>query len=163
VVLRASGDDAYNPWIWNMSIVTGHPLNSVTTILFKNSKASSNEVVLSVLAGAEAVFFAGGDQGEYMDYWVGTEVQTIVQGKVATVTIGGTSAGLAILGQWVYTAVDGSAESDEIMADPFHKHTHYLEPAFLDIPFMDSIVTDTHFGRLPLNMQYYCKYAIYAE
>lgn len=133
-----------------MSSITGHKLNSVTTILFKNSKASSNSVVLSTIANAEAIFFAGGDQGEYYKFWSGTEVQTILQDKVSTVTIGGTSAGLAILGNWVYTAVDGSAVSDECLEDPFNKYTHNFEPAFLNIPYMESIVTDTHFGMLLL-------------
>lgn len=145
VVLRSSGDDAYNEYIYNMSSISGHRLHSVTTILFKNSKASSNSLVLSTIANAEAVFFAGGDQGDYYKLWSGTEVQTILQEKVSSITIGGTSAGLAILGNWVYTAVDGSAVSDECLADPFNKYTHNFEPAFLKIPFMDSIVTDTHF------------------
>lgn len=145
VVLRSSGDDAYNDYIYEMSIAMGRKLNSVTTILFNNAKASSESLVLSTLRNAEAVFFAGGDQGEYFEYWSGTEVQAILQSKVDVCTIGGTSAGLAILGNWVYTAVDGSAVSDECLEDPFNKYTHYFEKAFLSIPFMDSIITDTHF------------------
>lgn len=45
----------------------------------------------------------------------------------------------------MYSAVDGSAVSDECLDDPFNKYTHYFEEAFLKIPFMDSIITDTHF------------------
>lgn len=147
VVLRSSGDDAYNDYIFDMSIAIGHKLNSVTTILFKRAKGAEEEEVLTALRNAEAVFFAGGDQGEYIEFWRDTEVQQIVQSKVNTTTIGGTSAGLAILGNWVYTAEDGSAVSDECLQDPFNKYTHYFESAFLRIPFMDSIVTDTHFGK----------------
>lgn len=36
---------------------------------------------------------AGGDQSVYLDYWAGTEVQSIMQNKLANVTVGGTSAG----------------------------------------------------------------------
>ena len=147
VVLRSSGDDAYNDYIYDMSIATGHKLNSVTTILFKRATASEDEDVLTTLRNAEAVFFAGGDQGEYVRFWRGTEVQAILQSKVNTTTIGGTSAGLAILGNWVYTAEDGSAVSDECLEDPFNKYTHYFEPAFLRVPYLDTIVTDTHFGK----------------
>lgn len=147
MILRASGDDAYNDYVYNMSAVSGHKLNSVTTILFKNGKASSESVVLDAIRNAEAIFFAGGDQGQYYEYWKGTEVQSIIQGKIATVTIGGTSAGLAVLGNWVYTAVDGSAVSDECLADPYNKYTHNFETALFNIPFMDTLVTDTHFGN----------------
>jgi cyanophycinase len=110
-------------------------------------------------------FFVGGDQNEYMTYWVGTQVQTIIQSKLANVTVGGTSAGLAVLGNWVYTAEDGSVYSDEALAvrechtpiipsplpshhlaqDPYNKYMD-IAPAFLRIPFLETVITDTHFG-----------------
>jgi cyanophycinase len=146
--MRASGDDAYNEYVMNMSALIGYKLNSVTTILFQNAKASKETYVLDTIRNAEAIFFAGGDQGQYVEYWANTEVQTILQSKVSTVTLGGTSAGLAILGNWVYTAVDGSAVSDESLADPYTKYMHNLETAFLQIPFLETLITDTHFGNI---------------
>jgi len=145
VVIRASGDDAYNEWIYELSIASGARLNSVRTILFNRKAASSSSEVLDLLRKSEAIFMAGGDQGVYMDYWVGTEVQTIMQSKLANITIGGTSAGLAVQGNWVYTAEDGSAYSDEALANPYDKHMNQIVPAFLKIPYMDTIFTDTHF------------------
>lgn len=59
-MLRASGDDAYNEWIYNISIGIDARLNSVRTVLFKNQKASLETEVLDILRNAEAVFFAGG-------------------------------------------------------------------------------------------------------
>lgn len=58
---------------------------------------------------------SGGDQNAYMTYWADTEVQTIIQSKLENITIGGTSAGLAVLGNWVYTAEDGTVYSDEAL------------------------------------------------
>ena len=151
VVMRASGDDAYNEYIYDMSIATNTRLNSVRTILFNNAKASAEPEVLDIINNAEAIFFAGmlthslthllthartcssinakkldpythfcvyhvgGDQNQYMTYWADTEVQSIIQGKLGNITLGGTSAGLAVLGQWVYTAEDGTVYSDEAM------------------------------------------------
>jgi cyanophycinase len=92
-----------------------------------------------------------------MDYWVGTGVQSIMQSKLANITIGGTSAGLAVLGNWVYTAEKGSIYSDEALADPYDRYMEKLAPAFLSIPFMKTIVTDTHFGRaFPLHCPSLC-------
>ncbi len=101
LVMRASGDDAYNPWIMELSVASKNPLNSVTTILFNDKKASEDPDVLKLIRNAEAIFFAGGDQSLYMSYWVGTEVQSIIQAKLVNTTVGGTSAGLAIQGEKV--------------------------------------------------------------
>ncbi len=122
LVMRASGDDAYNPWIYNMSLVIGQPLNSVTTILWDNAAASTDPDVLAMIQNAEAIFFAGGDQSDYVAYWANTEVQKIIQSKLEVVSVGGTSAGLAILGNFIYSAEDCSAESPNAMANPYYRY-----------------------------------------
>ena len=145
-MLRTSGDDAYNEWIYGLSIESGKRLNSVTTILMNNEKASSEDEVLNKIQNAEAIFFAGGDQSEYLNYWINTKVQSIVQSKLANVTVGGTSAGCAVLGNWVYSGEKGSVISEDALANPYDRSIT-IEPAFLHIPFLESIVTDTHFGE----------------
>ncbi len=104
VILRASQSDGYNDYVYNLSESLNQTLNSVTTILFKNREASYSQEALSYINGAELVFFAGGDQGKYLSFWADTPVQMSVQNKVDLgITIGGTSAGLAIMGTRVYT------------------------------------------------------------
>lgn len=114
VVLRTSGDDAYNSYIMDLSVVAGAKLNSVRTILFKRKEASGEKEVLDALKNAEAIFMAGGDQSEYLEYWSGTEVQSIIQQKLANITIGGTSAGCMVLGNWVYSGEIDSVISEEV-------------------------------------------------
>ena len=143
--MRASGDDAYNEWIFNISMVAGPKLNSVRTVLFNNAKASSEPEVLDSIRNAEAIFFAGGDQSEYLDYWVDTEVQSIIQSKLDVTTVGGTSAGLAVLGNWVYAADTGSIDTEKALANPYDREIHIVS-SFLTIPFLSTIITDTHFG-----------------
>lgn len=143
-MLRASGTEAYNDWIYDLAASSGFKLNSVSTILFNNRNASSNSDVLKVIRNSEAIFFAGGDQSQYIDYWVGTEVQNILQTKSATVTIGGTSAGCAVLGNWIYTGAVGSITSSQALADPYHKYMTFTS-ALVKLPYLDSIITDTHF------------------
>ncbi len=71
----------------------------------KDRDASAETEVLNIIrSAAEAIFLAGGDQSDYLNYWVGTEVQTILQSKLSSVTVGGTSAGCMVLGNWVYSA-----------------------------------------------------------
>jgi cyanophycinase len=104
VVMRVGGTDAYNQFVYDLSVSFNKPLNSVTTISWKNREASFSEEVLTLLRNAELIFFSGGDQGKYMEYWPETPVQTIVQEKMmGGVSIGGTSAGLAVQGEYIFT------------------------------------------------------------
>jgi cyanophycinase-like exopeptidase len=72
--------------------------------------------------------------------------QHLRQGK----PIGGTSAGLAVLGDTVYAAYGESIRSDEALKEPFSKNIT-LERGFLQLPFLANVITDSHFserGRL---------------
>jgi cyanophycinase len=146
VVIRTSGDDAYNEYLLKLSVTAGAKLHSVRTIVFNSRDASSEPEVLTTLRNAEATFMAGGDQSVYMDYWAGTEVQTILQEKLANITIGGTSAGCAVLGNWVYTGEVDSVDSAQALANPYND-AMTIAPKFLTIPYLESFITDTHFGK----------------
>ncbi len=41
----------------------------MTTFLLKNRNASSNDFVLQRVNQSEAIFFAGGDQSTYVNFW----------------------------------------------------------------------------------------------
>ena len=56
-MLRASGTDAYNPYIRGLG-----KTNSVATLLTKSKAAGSDPFVLAKVDAADAIFFAGGDQ-----------------------------------------------------------------------------------------------------
>ena len=58
------------------------------------------------------------------------------------------SAGLAIQGEYVYTAARGSVTSAEALRFPFIPLIT-LTNAFLRFPFMTNVVTDTHFYQVP--------------
>ena len=61
--------------------------------------------------------------------------------------IGGSSAGLAILGHFSYTALDGgSMESKIALGDPYNSGVT-LEGDFLHLHWLESVITDTHFSK----------------
>lgn len=151
LILRADDSQEYNPYIYNLSAVLGKQLNSVSTIQFISREASNDTTVLTYIENAEAVFFAGGDQADYMGFWQGTPVQALLQKKLTTISVGGTSAGCAILGNWVYNSSYESPGEDshnllshKSMVDPFNPQIT-IQESFLQIPFLDRIITDTHF------------------
>ncbi len=64
------------------------------------------------------MFIAGGDQSDYTNFWLNTPVQDVFNERIkARVPVGGTSAGMAVLTQFIYNG-DG-ADSSEALQDPY--------------------------------------------
>ncbi|GAB3372840.1 cyanophycinase [Massilia agri] len=139
VVIRATGTDAYNPYIYAMGGV-----RSVETLIIPSRTAASDPFVLERVRNAEAVFIAGGDQSDYMRYWKDTPLDTALQELAnRNIPIGGTSAGLAVLGQFIYTGENQSVTSPEALANPYGKNVT-LGRDFLTLPTMGRVITDSH-------------------
>ncbi len=146
VVLRASGSDGYNSYFYSGLNVE---VNSVTSIVITSSAQADNEAVLEALNHAEVVFIAGGNQWNYVNHWRDTQMLATLNDLVNNkqITIGGTSAGMAVLGEVIYTAQEGTVWSSEALGDPYHWRVR-LEKDFLDIPYMEHTVTDSHYNRI---------------
>jgi cyanophycinase len=147
LVLRATGDDEYNPYLRGLC-----HLNSVATLIIPSRNAASAPFVADAIQHASALFIAGGDQANYINFWMNTPVQSAINDAIHRgVPIGGTSAGLAVLGEYVYSAQadkpdDPNLDGKTALADPFGSRIN-LAHAFLDIPVLKGIITDTHFAR----------------
>jgi cyanophycinase len=145
VILRTTGKDGYNTYLY--SLVSG-PLkpDSVETMLVDTRDKANSDYVDWAIRTAELVFIAGGDQATYVNAWQGTRVEDALHAAHARgAVIGGTSAGLAVMGQYVYDP-DGIAgiTSAEALADPYDPFM-MLTTDFLRFPIMDNIITDSHF------------------
>jgi cyanophycinase len=120
VVIRTTGTDAYNPYIQQLC----PQMDSVETIIITSIAGANSAYVSSHIQNAEALWIAGGDQSTYVELWRGTAVQTgvnhLLNSKLAPV--GGTSAGLAVLSQFIYTGARGSVTSSQALANPFHRY-----------------------------------------
>jgi cyanophycinase len=140
VVIRASGTDAYNPYIYDLC-----SCDSVATIVFKNRNAVSDPFVIETIRNAEALFIAGGDQSDYVKLWKGTPIEDAIHHVAAKpAPVGGTSAGMAIMGEFLYSAMSNSSlTSAEALANPFHRDLT-LDREFLILPKLDGLITDQH-------------------
>ncbi|MDX2178671.1 MAG: cyanophycinase [Bryobacteraceae bacterium] len=142
VVIRASGSDGYNPYIMSLGTV-----DSVESIVFRTKSASSDSFVLDKIRKAEGLFLAGGDQADYVRLWKDTPVEDAIRELVGRgVPVGGTSAGLAVLGQFFFSAEKGTVDSDEALRNPYNFRMT-LGRDFLDVPELASVITDSHFGQ----------------
>jgi cyanophycinase len=147
LVLRASGSDAYNPYIQGLC----HE-NSVATLLIPNRKAAFDPAVRKKIASAQAIFISGGDQAKYVDFWQNTPVQRAIKNAIRRgVPVGGTSAGLAVQGEFMYSAQQDPADGPDLnsamaLKNPFLERVTIVRN-FLSIPALRDTITDTHFSR----------------
>ena len=139
VVIRASGADGYNQYVYDLG-----DFDSVESLVLQNRSASSDPFVLQTIRNAEALFIAGGDQSNYVNFWKGTPVEDAIHELAARgIPIAGTSAGTAILSEFLYAAQRQSAVSSKALADPYH-HDITLDRDFLQLPHMRGLITDQH-------------------
>ena len=139
VVIRASGADGYNQYVYDLGY-----FDSVETLVLPTRASSSDAFVLQTIRNADALFVAGGDQSDYVNNWKGTPVEAAIHELAARgVPIGGTSAGTAILGEFLYSAQRKSVTSAVALADPFSRDIT-LDRDFLVIPHMAGLITDQH-------------------
>ena len=144
LVLRSSGSNGYNNYLYSK---LGVKVNSVETIVCNNKNASFESYIHEKMAGAEAIWFAGGDQGEYVRYWRGTPIDSLVRDAISrrNIVVGGTSAGMAIMGKYIYTGRNGSVTSAEALANPYNTRVTIDSARFMDNRFLENVITDTHY------------------
>lgn len=139
VVLRASGGDGYN------KPLQAHGANSVTSIVLRSRKAAENAELLDIMKNAEGIFFAGGDQSKYAQYLQDTTLaREINSSSRRGIPIGGSSAGLAILGEFYFPAFKDTITSDETLKDPYDPRL-ILAKGLLQLPYLEKLITDSHF------------------
>lgn len=124
LVMRASGSDGYNTYLYEE---LGVEVHSVTTIVVH--QPGEHLTLLDLIDRAEAIWFAGGNQQRYLELWKGNRVEAALQAAIKRgVPIGGTSAGMAILGEFIW---DGES----------------IQTDFLAVPHMDGVITETHYDE----------------
>lgn len=142
VVLRASGADGYHDYLRKLRAV-----DSVETIVFRSADAARDPFVIEKIRSADAIFLAGGDQWNYVRMWKDSPVEDAIHERVgAGVPIGGNSAGLAVLGEYAFSAEHGTVSSAEALADPAHPKLT-ISSVFLSLPGLDCLITDSHFSQ----------------
>lgn len=175
VVIRASGTDAYNPYLYYSDENSGTSssiapewiggaalgLSSVETLVIPDRESANDAFVNAIAARANAVFIAGGDQSDYIRFWKNTALHRTLDRLIQNnIPIGGTSAGLAVLGQFDFAALNDTVTTDEALADPYNYYMTldpdplslsggFLVPAAFRNTILDShLDTRDRMGRL---------------
>jgi L-asparaginase / beta-aspartyl-peptidase len=124
---------------------------SYTTAVTHERNASADPALVAAVREADAVLLSGGGQDVYLNLWRNSPLQAALQQHAqAGRPLAGLSAGLAIMGQWCFTAERGSVSAQRVLADPF-SDVVAIEPGLLSLPPLAGTITDSHFserGRL---------------
>jgi cyanophycinase len=160
LVIRATGTDAYNPYIQQLC-----PANSVATLIIPNRTMASDPFVESTILSAEALWIAGGDQSNYINFWMGTPVQKAVNTLIERgVPVGGTSAGMNVLTQFIYSALESQGvTSSQALADPFSRYIT-LDRDFANVSSLQGVIGDPHFSardRMGRDLAFMCRIYLY--
>lgn len=144
LVLRASGADGYNDYLYDE---LGESVNSVETIVTPSQAAADHPYVVQQIYHAEALWIAGGDQANYVDFWKDGPVEDAIRYliHVKKAPVGGLSAGMAIQGDAYFSAMNGTVLSAEALADPYAPEMTIGYGDFLDHPILKDVITDTHY------------------
>lgn len=147
LILRAAGDDEYNPYVNSLC-----KMKSVATLIIPSRAAANDPRVADIIAHAEAIFIAGGDQARYINWWQNTPVEDALNAHItAGKPLGGTSAGLAVMGEYIYSAQgdapdDSDLTSVQALADPYFSRVT-VRRDFLKIDLLRNTLTDSHFAK----------------
>jgi cyanophycinase len=161
LIVRASGTDAYNPYVRDVCAAAGAAPNSVATLIVSSQTGAQDPRVAALVRQAEAVWIAGGDQSVYVQAWKGTALLQALNERIAAgAPVGGTSAGLNVLTSFIYSATASKgATSSQALADPFHR-TMSFDRDLLSVPQLAGVIGDSHFAardRMGRDLAFLCR------
>jgi cyanophycinase-like exopeptidase len=151
LVLRTGGVGKQADWVCEYY---RDLIGSAAELSIDSREAADDPEVIKYLREADAIFIAGGDQNAYEDYWEGTKVEDTLNYLIneKKIPIAGTSAGMAILGDYYYVPSHRGVTSSEILDDPFHHNTKDIYRSdFVRVPYLKNVITDTHLDRVNRN------------
>ena len=134
-------------WLKNYFLSLG--ANHAQNFLIDNPTIADDQQTYNDLITFDMIFMRGGDQQDYYETYLGTKTQDALQevydnGGV----LGGTSAGMALLGDVAFTAQQGTVYPDEAIQNP---RISYITLEDDYVVTIDGWIFDTHFierGRL---------------
>lgn len=143
VIIRSAGSTGYNDYLFEMG-----GLNSVQTLMIDSREKAMRKEVGKRIREAEALFIAGGDQWNYVNYWKDSEVSEAIKFLIEEkkIPIGGTSAGCAVLSNYIFDAQHDTAISKDALTNPYSKAVS-VSKSFIQLPFLENTIADQHYSQ----------------
>jgi len=129
------------------------------SLVIPSRTEAKDSINYNKIINSNGVFLRGGDQWNYVSTWDETLTEDALWNLFQNGgVIGGTSAGLAVLGEVDFVASNGSAYSNSAIRNPFYSKIS-LANSFL--PLISGVIFDSHFtergrfGRLLAMMNFW--------
>jgi cyanophycinase len=124
----------------------GFGANSVESILIDTKEKANSDEINQKLLSAEGIFLPGGSQHDYVLCWKETKIIKTLEHLIyqKKIPISGTSAGMAIMGEFYF------APKDTLCADPLISLASAMEDIgknFININIFKNVITDTHYDN----------------
>lgn len=155
--VREHPDELTNPESTTRSLAEIEGFRRLTTLVVDCREKANHPMVMVFLDQADAIFLPGGDQTRYWETWQGTKVQRVINRRLAarSLVLGGSSAGMHIMGGIVHTPGPGrSVASQEALDDPYLEADPVADRAgitfrqrFLLVPGLANTITETHWSE----------------
>jgi cyanophycinase-like exopeptidase len=146
VLGTATFNKSYFSYIRNICIDTGVPANSVAVLIVPDATAADDPFVYDTIVQAESIWIAGGDQSAYINFWGGHKVQQALNDRIARgVAIGGTSAGMNVLSEFVFTAQSSTTVTSSFALANADSPAITIGRAFVKLDALAGIIADPHF------------------
>lgn len=142
VILTAFPADFSDGWL------KAAPFHSVQTLVVGNGATDDDLLIAAdIVSRAEVVWFTGGDQADYVE-WMYTPLMDAVQAVYDRGgVVGGSSAGMIILGSSVNDALQTLSENlttQLCLANPYDPLLSFTQNLFT-FPPLQRVITDPHF------------------
>lgn len=158
IVMISQGFEEKDTVDWVFYELAQEECRSVTSLDILTREQANDPRIARIVDGADALWFWGGSQELYQSVWAGTRVfSAIARAAASHVAIGGSSAGLAILGQAAFVNLPwDTLHSPFATENPKDARVRLMYQADGSLPFagmstgkaapLYGVVTETHFA-----------------
>ncbi len=157
IVLISQGEEDLEFVHTVFDVYAGGKSRSVTSLNITTRDQALDSRFAKIIDGADVIWFGGGAQSIYQSLFVGTPIfSALARAAASNVAIGGTSAGMAFLGQAAYIDLPwDSVKTRFATQQPLDPRVQIMFQGS-QLPFagisnspsapLNSIITDTHFS-----------------
>ena len=115
------------------------------TQFWVNSTNANDDKIAAIIGAAHIVWMRGGSQTRYVQYWKGTPIESAIRAVFDRGgVVGGTSAGCAVLGEFIYDAADGSCPPMDALRNPYADTISFTTDFLRLTP---GVIFDSHFAE----------------
>lgn len=139
-MLVISDDNVPMYWMYEW-----YDVADIEMLVVPDRETANRKSTIDKIKSAESILISGGVQSNYINLWKGTKLAVAINAAALKIPVAGISAGLAIMGEYYYSAENDTVISDDALLDPYNRYMASIQNNFLNLPYMKGTITDSHY------------------